>query len=91
MSYPGDLMLCRREDAVRLGLFIGGFTGLYSGVKDCLHRWRPATGASARCFAAGTVAGANIRLRYPWPVTPSSRQNPTRGHRQHVVSQSHAG
>ena len=53
------LPVCRREDAVRLGLFIGGFTGLYSGAKDCLHRWRPSTGASAQCFAAGTIAGAN--------------------------------
>ena len=60
-------MLCR-EDAVRLGLFIGGFTGLYSGAKDCLHRWRPSTGASAQCFAAGTIAGANAVLCLPYPL-----------------------
>ena len=43
---------------MRLGLFMGGFTGLYSATKDCLHRWRPSAGAPAQCFAAGTVAGA---------------------------------
>ena len=48
-------LLCR-EDAVRLGFFIGGFTGSYHLLTAALNKWqgdRPAQ----NCMVAGTAAG----------------------------------
>lgn len=44
---------------MRLGLFMGGFTAVYGGTKDCLHRWHPSSGAQANSLAAGSVAGGS--------------------------------
>jgi hypothetical protein len=46
-----------REDAVRLGLFVGGFTGIYHLLRGYLQRWRPDK-SGANCVAAGAAAGA---------------------------------
>ncbi len=48
-----------REDAIRLGLFIGGFTSLYQFTHAYLKR-KPEQRISHQqaCIIAGTVAGA---------------------------------
>lgn len=47
---------------MRLGLFMGGFTAVYGGTKDCLQRWRPSAGDQANSLAAGSVAGQSALL-----------------------------
>ena len=47
-----------REDAVRLGLFVGGFTGSYHLISGALHRWQGHVSPAHNCMAAGTAAGA---------------------------------
>jgi len=47
-----------REDAVRLGLFIGGFTGSYHLISGALKKWQGSLPPPQNCMAAGTAAGA---------------------------------
>ena len=65
------LLYCR-EDAVRLGLFIGGFTGSYHLIFGALNRWQGNISPAHNCMAAGTAAGhsAVLHLR-----TTSTRQS----------------
>ena len=53
------LCFCCREDAVRLGFFIGGFTGSYHLLNAALIKWRGDAPAQ-NCVAAGTAAGQPI-------------------------------
>lgn len=53
------LVLLCREDAVRLGFFIGGFTGSYHLLTAALNKWRGDKPAQ-NCMAAGTAAGQLI-------------------------------
>ncbi len=46
-----------REDAVRLGLFIGGFTGSYHLISGALRKWQGSLPPAQNCMAAGTAAG----------------------------------
>lgn len=49
-----------REDAVRLGLFVGGFTGSYHLVSGALKRWQGDLTPAQNCMAAGTAAGLTL-------------------------------
>ncbi|KAL3149605.1 hypothetical protein ABBQ32_002374 [Trebouxia sp. C0010 RCD-2024] len=49
-----------REDAVRLGLFVGGFTGSYHLISRALHRWQGHMSPAHNCMAAGTAAGLTL-------------------------------
>ena len=49
-----------REDAVRLGLFVGGFTGTYHLISGALKRWQGNMSPAHNCMAAGTAAGQSI-------------------------------
>ncbi|DBA88737.1 hypothetical protein WJX77_009059 [Trebouxia sp. C0004] len=49
-----------REDAVRLGLFIGGFTGSYHLISGALNKWQGSLSPSQNCMAAGTAAGLTL-------------------------------
>lgn len=51
------LMMHRREDAVRLGLFVGGFTGTYHLISGALKQWQGILSPAHNCMAAGTAAG----------------------------------
>lgn len=55
---PGHytILVCR-EDAVRLGLFIGGFTGSYHLISGALRKWQGSLPPAQNCMAAGTAAG----------------------------------
>lgn len=55
-NYAGYSAVVYREDAVRLGFFIGGFTGSYNLLSAILNRWQPDKPAQ-NCMAAGTAAG----------------------------------
>ncbi|KAK9805247.1 hypothetical protein WJX72_008453 [[Myrmecia] bisecta] len=53
--------LVYREDAVRLGLFVGGFTGLYHLLHEVLAaRCGTPQNEGQICFIAGTVAGLTL-------------------------------
>jgi len=47
---------------VRLGLFIGGFTGSYHLISGALKKWQGSLPPAQNCMAAGTAAGA---VTYP--------------------------
>ncbi|KAA6418414.1 MAG: hypothetical protein FRX49_11574 [Trebouxia sp. A1-2] len=49
-----------REDAVRLGLFIGGFTGSYHLISGSLKKWQGSLPPAQNCMAAGTAAGLTL-------------------------------
>ena len=61
------VMRCR-EDAVRLGLFVGGFTGTYHLISGALRQWQANMSPAHNCMAAGTAAGQAALLN---PCTTS--------------------
>lgn len=45
---------------MRLGLFVGGFTGSYHLISGALHKWQGRLSPAHNCVAAGTAAGASL-------------------------------
>lgn len=82
------LVMCR-EDAVRLGLFIGGFTGSYNLLSALLNKIQ-AEKPAQNCMAAGTAAGQSASAAVTCLVLTqiSTRQRQYQVH--HLCFLSHA-
>ena len=59
---------------MRLGLFVGGFTGTYHLISGALKQWQGDLSPAHNCMAAGTAAGQSAVLH---PCTTSIHTLPS--------------
>ena len=79
-----------REDAVRLGLFIGGFTGSYHLISGALKKWQGSLPPAQNCMAAGTAAGAVTYPPASYCFLPCSNTHVRRVNQNAIRSSVHA-
>ena len=79
-----------REDAVQLGLFIGGFTGSYHLISGALKKWQGSLPPAQNCMAAGTAAGAVTYSPASYCFLPCSDTHVRRVNQNAISSSVHA-